>query len=54
MNITDEQIFNYMIPNDNLDCCEKCGGEIKEVNSICYITYECLSCGHSPEPEEEQ
>jgi|GEM_PF-2372931 len=53
MNITDEQIFDHMMPNDNLDYCEKCDGEIKEKECDYFITYECLNCGYSPEPCEE-
>ena len=51
---TDEQIFNRMMPDDNLDYCQKCDGEIKEIDRGEYITYKCLSCGYSPEPEEDQ
>ncbi len=49
----DDQIFNYMMPDENTDCCEKCNGETKDVDCDYYITYECLNCGHSPEPKEE-
>ena len=51
--LTDEQIFNHMMTDDKLDYCEKCDGEIKEIDRDYYITYECLNCGYSPEPEEE-
>lgn len=50
---TDKQIFNHMMPDYNLDCCEKCGGEIKEIDCAYYVTYECLNCGYTPTPPEE-
>ncbi len=50
---TDEQIFNHMMPDDNPDYCEKCDGEIRGIECDHCITYECLICGYSPEPEEE-
>lgn len=51
--ITDEQIFNHMSQDDDLDSCERCDGDIKEMDCDYYITYECLSCGYSPTPPEE-
>ena len=50
---TDKQIFNHMMTDDNFDYCEKCDGEIKEIDCDHYITYKCLNCGYAPTPPEE-
>jgi len=48
---TDEQIFNYMKPDDY--SCLVCNEETKELDCGCYVTRQCLSCGYTPEPQEE-
>jgi hypothetical protein len=42
-----------MMPSDELDECEKCNGEIDEVDFGEYISYKCSGCGFSPIPPEE-
>ena len=44
---TDEQIFNYMKPDDY--SCLVCNEETKELDCGCYVTRQCLSCGYTPE-----
>ena len=52
--ITDEQIFNHMMPPEvEYEECIECGGEVEVVEHDYYITAKCLNCGYEPEPKEE-
>lgn len=51
--ITDDQIFNHMMPGNDSEECEKCDGEIEDIEYDEYITYKCLNCGFEPSPPEE-
>ena len=48
---TDEQIFNYMLPEEV--SCDRCAGDVKSVEYDDYKTYKCLECYFEPTPPEE-
>ena len=51
---TDDQIFNHMMPDDEVFC-GKCGSyDVEEVEYEEYKTQRCIDCSYEPAPIEEQ
>lgn len=49
--LTDEQIFGYMMPEEIH--CDRCKGEVETVEYDDYITHKCVECGYEPGMPEE-